>query len=1467
MDTVFFFWGFRLIALVLGTEDVLDLHLHLKATESAKIVAEHLEETWRKEMLATAARRANLQNAGKPEAEIRACQPQLWRALQRTFGRSYYLLGIWKLFWSLFIWLGSYGILKWLLIFCQERNDGTQPMQWRGHLYALALFASAIMSSICFHQCSMQSTKIGIRCRAALMVLIYRKSLRLSYVKGGVGDVVNLIANECNRVAEATINWHFLWSSFADAIIVVILVFMNVGLAAGIPALVLILFILLPLQYYLANAASKISLLSTAHVTKRVHLVSEVLTAIKLLKFYAWESFYVDKIMAAREIEIKELRASLVLRIASYMVVFMAPACVMLACLAVYLHFDSADLSASTIFVLFSLFNTLRYPLVTLPRSVRTVNAASTSLHRLEEFLNLPEVDELVSKPLEESSDALIDIKNADFVWDGDLDHPHINNLSLQIKRGEIIAVVGDLSSGKSLLAAIMGQIKRISGEMESYGRCGYVPQEPWLIDANIRDNILFGNDFDDQKYTETIRIVGLTRDLMLMSNGDESRISDLNLTPSQKQRMSLARCLYHDCDVILVEDCLSDFEAATAKRLFKEVFRNNLVKTKAIVLVTQQKQFLSECDRILVLKNGNVIEEGTYTDLKAKKVNFSAWVNDYIAIDDDPQGLLDQVSEIRLDASSQGTIRGPSALSHFANRLGADISSTKPRSPFGRLGIVHKPSPLSTAAVISSDMELSIINGSIEEANEMTIKAIMELNNASVQNTQINEQTISKMIERNQLSVLTGGPSRPPANFSNQDPVTKTIESNQLTVHSMVGFERTMSANGIALRSEAGPWQSYIFYLNEGNGLIVGSIFLAFFFVVHAVFFVSDWWLAEIVQAGPSQTYTISIGVYGGLIALAILGLLLRGVFFAIGVVRKSKSLHDKALRAIIRAPMSFFDLTPLGQILSNFAKHLYLIDDSLPESLFQVLTILPLLIGILILVSAIVPIFVATLPIIFGLGFWIIRLCHDAETKLVTLEGVIFMSSYVSLDNINIDYLAASNKAPMFSHLSTTLEGLFSIRLYQAQDSFDTFNRGLIDADHKALYSLNCVKTVQAMYLDFIAALTIYFAALFVVVKTDIPAPLAGLAVANAVTSVGAVVHFSNQMPMEAVRHVPSNRKRPYWPENGAVEFKNVTLRYQSYGVAILKSVSFRIGAGEKIGVVGRSGSGKSTLLVALLRITEYTDGDILIDGVDIKTLGVADLRSRIAVIPQDPVLLTGTIRSNLDPFNKRQDTEIWDALRSVHLAQKIEEFPLKLETPIVENGRSFSLAERQLFCIARAILLKTKIVVFDEPTVAADSETDSLIQSTISENFMDSTVIILASRFRMMAETDRVLVMKDGRIVEFDTPLALLNNPKSKFSLMLNQAADFDQEKLRRLAVARVERKKADKKANKPVNERRITFGSRSPSVAGSVLDAAEVRMDAIARGSSSPTNSTNSGENAAPLKVAQMPKSLLDIFNKN
>ncbi|KAJ3027909.1 hypothetical protein HK097_006064, partial [Rhizophlyctis rosea] len=416
-----------------------------------------------------------------------------------------------------------------------------------------------------------------------------------------------------------------------------------------------------------------------------------------------------------------------------------------------------------------------------LPSAVRTTAGAQIALHRLEEFFFLPEVDPpLTTTTPPPDTQTCMTFTSASFIWDGDLDHPHISDVTLTLRRGELIAVVGDLGSGKSLLAAIMGQIKRTGGEVESWGTCGYVPQEPWLLqNATVRDNILFGEEPEEGRYHEAIRVSGLTRDLMLLSNGDDTFISELNLSPSQKQRLSLARCLYHDPDVVLLEDCLSDFDHKHAKRVFKECVKNQMARTRSVILVTQQKQFLPDCDTILVMKGGKVIEQGTYAELKARNVNFSQWTTDHGPIEDDPNGVLEQVNEIKLDPATAIRSIRPSYL--------------KKLSP---LANARKPSPLATAEVITApDPEeeedtTSPNNTSNTDANELTIRQLISLNSTSTQRDKLNEHTISKLIERNQLSVLTGNPSRPPVNFANQDMVTKTIEANSLTVHSVEEFD-----------------------------------------------------------------------------------------------------------------------------------------------------------------------------------------------------------------------------------------------------------------------------------------------------------------------------------------------------------------------------------------------------------------------------------------------------------------------------------------------------------------------------------------------------------------------------------------------------------------------------------------------------------------------------------------------------
>ncbi|KAJ1557819.1 hypothetical protein HK405_015106, partial [Cladochytrium tenue] len=428
-------------------------------------------------------------------------------------------------------------------------------------------------------------------CRAALMVLIYRKSLRLSYVKGGVNDIVNLIASECNRVAEAAVNWHHLWAATFDFVAVLILAIIDFSYAA-VPAVLIIFLVLLPCEAFLASRVSRQSLDATSRSTRRVHLISESLTAIKLVKFYGWEPYYLARISAARAEELEGMRRGLWARAAAAAVVSAAPVLTTLVAVGIAVGVGYIPVTPQAVFALLSLFNLMRYPLIALPNAVMTFSAASVSMDRLEEFFGLPEVDPpMIEQPDPADPDLLMDINHAEFQWDGDLDHPHIHDLTLEVRRGKLIAVVGDLPSGRSLLASLMSQTKLTSGRFVNRARCGYVPQEPWLVNATLRDNILFGLDMDAQRYTDVIRLCGLTRDLMLLSNGDDSIVTDLNLSVAQKQRISLARCLYHDPGIVLLEDSLADFDQTTSKRLFRECIKNHILKSKAVVLVTQQKQ------------------------------------------------------------------------------------------------------------------------------------------------------------------------------------------------------------------------------------------------------------------------------------------------------------------------------------------------------------------------------------------------------------------------------------------------------------------------------------------------------------------------------------------------------------------------------------------------------------------------------------------------------------------------------------------------------------------------------------------------------------------------------------------------------------------------------------------------------------------------------------------------------------
>ncbi len=410
-------------------------------------------------------------------------------------------------------------------------------------------------------------------------------------------------------------------------------------------------------------------------------------------------------------------------------------------------------------------------------------------------------------------------------------------------------------------------------------------------------------------------------------------------------------------------------------------------------------------------------------------------------------------------------------------------------------------------------------------------------------------------------------------------------------------------------------------------------------------------------------------MGIYGGAVGLFTIAILFRGVVFSYNSIRKSVDMHNKMFKSVIYAKMSFFDTTPIGRILNAFARHQYAVDAQLADVLMQFLQYLPLCLGAIILIMAVmyqtIGVFAAALVIIII----ILLFMGNSEEKLRNRDAI--------------------TKSAAFSHLTASLEGLFSIRAYECQERFIDLYKEKIDQNHKYLFGMQELKCWVSFYLDILTSFIIY-CTLIVVIEyiRDYPPSTSGLVISNVLqllvflqwtvrmfsevrekfASVKQISYYGKCVTQESPSIIENNRPPSGWPKNGNIDFNDVYLRYQENGADVLKAVSLKINAKEKIGIVGRTGSGKSTLLISLLRIVESSKGSIVIDGIDVGKLGLQDLRTKIAIIPQEPILFVGSIRENVDLFGKNTDEEVWQALDSVHLGDFIRRYSEQLNAPVI-------------------------------------------------------------------------------------------------------------------------------------------------------------------------------------------------------
>jgi ABC-type multidrug transport system fused ATPase/permease subunit len=581
--------------------------------------------------------------------------------------------------------------------------------------------------------------------------------------------------------------------------------------------------------------------------------------------------------------------------------------------------------------------------------------------------------------------------------------------------------------------------------------------------------------------------------------------------------------------------------------------------------------------------------------------------------------------------------------------------------------------------------------------------------------------------------------------------------------------------------------WEIYFYYFRSWGMVLVPLTVLFFTLTAQGLQTANNWWLSVWSSNSYNQSYQFYLGVYGGIAAASVLMVLGSTILLAYAGQRAAINMHNVAFFNLMRAPTSFFDTTPIGRILNRFSRDQDVIDSMMVDTLRMTFTMIISAVFTFVMIMIITPWFIVPfIPVMY--------LYYRTQT-------------FYRHCSREIKRLDAISRSPLYSHFGETLTGLSSIRAYAEQDRFIKQNEFRINDNNRAYYIQVQSQRWLALRLDFTGALIVFFAALVSSLTAKSLSPgLVGLSLSYALQVTGMLTwmirqtvelennmnsverskYYTDSLPQEAPAEIEGAvPPKGEWPSAGAITVRGLQMRYRPELDLVLDGVSLDIKGGEKIGVVGRTGAGKSSLMVAMFRLVEAAGGSISIDGIDISKVGLQDLRSRMAIIPQDPVLYSGSLRANLDPFNQYTDEEVWFALDRAYMRKAVEALDAKLDAPVTENGDNFSVGQRCQICLARALLRKAKVLILDEATASIDMETDALIQQTIRSDFKDCTILTIAHRLNTVVDYDRVLVLSFGKVKEFDTPANLLRDPRSDFCSMVAETGAQNAESLRQMA----------------------------------------------------------------------------------
>ncbi|KAL4194335.1 hypothetical protein AMTRI_Chr05g68080 [Amborella trichopoda] len=1122
---------------------------------------------------------------------------------------------------------------------------------YKGFLLVGTLGILKVVESLSQRHWYFGSRRTGMKMRSAIMAAIYSKQLKLSSLgrrRHSTGEIVNYIGVDCYRLGEFPWWLHTAWSSLLQLIFAVLVLFLIVGWSAlpGLVPIIILSLLNIPIAKILQNCQTQFMNAQD----ERLRATSEVLNNMKIIKLQAWEEKFKGRILSMRENEFKWLTSAQMKKTFGILFFWMAPVFVSSVIFASCAIMGTAALNASTIFTVLAALRVMCEPVRLLPEAFTVIIQVMISMHRIGRFLLEDELKmENIRRCHFKGSDYDVKITDGIFSWNPYENIPTLRDVNLEITRGSKVAVCGPVGSGKSaLLYAMLGEIPNVSGSAQINGSVAYVAQTAWIQSGTIRDNILYGKPMDKTSYYKAIGACALDKDLNNFEHGDLTIIGErgLNLSGGQKQRLQLARAVYNDADVYLLDDPFSAVDAHTAAILFNDCVKSALSK-KTVVLVTHQVEFLAAVDEILVLEGGRITQSGSYGGLLRTGMMFEKLVNAH----QEAMTALDQ----------------PPNLGHL-------IESCK-------------------------------INSGLQP---------------------------EKGKDEGEISL-------------------KGLSSNQL----IQDEEKEIGDVGLK------PFVDYI-------SIARGWVLLSSVILVQCVFLLlqtlSTYWLAVAVLI-PQISSRVFIGVYSAMSMSSLVFIYLRSFFTALLGLRASKSFFSGFMDSIFNAPMSFFDSTPVGRILTRASSDMSLVDFDIPYSInFSLVPMLEIVSILIVMCTVTWQVLVMAVPVML-ITFYIQGYYLASVRELVRING--------------------TTRAPILNCTAETSLGVVTIRAFAMLERFIQHNLNLIDTDARLFFYSNVAMEWLLLRVEALQNIILFTATIFLVFlhPSTISPGFVGLSLsyalsmsacqifttrwqctlANYIISVERIKQFMTLLS-EPPAIINENRPPASWPVKGRIDLLDLKIKYRPNSPLVLKGITCTFEEGKRVGVVGRTGSGKTTLISALFRLVEPASGKILIDGLDICSIGLRDVRTNLSIIPQEPTLFKGTVRSNLDPLGLYSDHEIWEAIEKCELMSTIRSLPDLLDSSVSDEGENWSAGQRQLFCLGRVLLRRNKILVLDEATASIDTTTDALLQKVIRKEFPNCTIITVAHRVPTVTDSDMVMVLYNGELVEYDKPWKLMETNSS-------------------------------------------------------------------------------------------------------